>query len=262
GDVVEAVPGLFAVQHAGGGKANQYFLRGFDADHGTDVAFFVDGVPVNMPSHGHGQGFSDLHFLIPELVTSLHAYKGPYYAGLGDFATAGALNLHLAEKFDESYAQLSVGQYGILRGLVIASPDLGDRWRVVAAAEMYKDDGPFINPERLKRYNVYLRGTHDIGPTSKVAMTWMSYGASWRGSGQIPARAVCGEGEQNGLNPPPSAYGKPCIDHFGYIDPTEGGGTQRHMLSLAYQTAWQDAEFQAMAYLLRYRFTLYSDFTF
>src|SRR5262249_10346341 len=106
GDIVEAVPGLFAVQHAGGGKANQYFLRGFDADHGTDVAFFVDGVPVNMVSHGHGQGFSDLHFLIPELVTGLDGYKGPYYASIGDFGTAGAVNMHLAEKFDESYAQL------------------------------------------------------------------------------------------------------------------------------------------------------------
>jgi outer membrane receptor protein involved in Fe transport len=93
-------------------------------------------------------------------------------------------------------------------------------------------------------------------------MTWMSYGSSWRGSGQIPARAVCGEGEQNGLNPPPARYGQPCIDHFGYVDPTEGGDTQRHMLSLAYQTAWHDTDFQATAYLLRYRFTLYSDFTF
>jgi hypothetical protein len=261
-DVVEAVPGLFAVQHSGGGKANQYFLRGFDADHGTDVAFFVDDVPVNMVSHGHGQGFSDLHFLIPELVTSLDGYKGTYYANLGDFATAGAVNLHLAEKFEESYAQYSIGQYGIMRGLVIASPDLGDDWRVVMAAEMYKDDGPFVNPEDLKRYNIYLRATHDLSHNGKVSMTWMSYGSSWHGSGQIPARAVCGEGEQNGINPPPSAYNEPCISHFGYIDPTEGGDTQRHMLQLAYQTAWHDTDFQAMAYLIRYRFTLYSDFTF
>src|SRR5689334_11553677 len=92
GDIVEAVPGVFAVQHAGGGKANQYFLRGFDADHGTDVALSVDGVPVNMVSHGHGQGYSDLHFLIPELVVGLDAYKGPYYSSFGDFATGGAIN--------------------------------------------------------------------------------------------------------------------------------------------------------------------------
>ena len=155
GDILEAVPGLFAVQHAGGGKANQYFLRGFDADHGTDVAFAVDGVPVNMVSHGHGQGFTDFHFLIPELVTSLDGYKGPFYAAQGDFATAGAVNLHLAEKLEESFAQYSLGEYGIMRALVVESPDLGDDWRAVVAAELYKDSwrhyqrrkaGPSIMP--------------------------------------------------------------------------------------------------------------------
>lgn len=260
GDILEAVPGLFAVQHAGGGKANQYFLRGFDADHGTDVAFAVDGVPVNMVSHGHGQGFTDFHFLIPELVTSLDGYKGPFSAAQGDFATAGAVNLHLAEKLEESYAQYSIGQFGIMRGLVVESPDLGDDWRAVVAAELYKDDGPFLNPENLKRYNVYLKATHDIGRAGRVQMSLMSYGSSWRGSGQIPARAVCGEGEAQ--NPGPETFGQPCIDHFGFVDPTEGGSTQRHMTSLAYSTAWGDADFTAMAYAIKYRFTLYSNFTF
>lgn len=260
GDILEAVPGLFAVQHAGGGKANQYFLRGFDADHGTDVAFAVDGVPVNMVSHGHGQGFTDFHFLIPELVTSLDGYKGPFYAAQGDFATAGAVNLHLAEKLEESFAQYSLGQFGIMRGLVVESPDLGDDWRAVVAAELYKDDGPFQNPEHLKRYNVYLKATHDVGRAGKVQMTLMSHGSSWRGSGQIPARAVCGEGEPQ--NPGPAAFGQPCIDHFGVVDPTEGGATQRHLMSLAYSTAWGDADFTAMAYAIKYRFTLYSNFTF
>ncbi|WP_437690485.1 TonB-dependent receptor [Sorangium sp. So ce176] len=262
GDIVEAVPGLFAVQHAGGGKANQYFLRGFDADHGTDVAFFVDGVPVNMVSHGHGHGFTDLYFVIPELVTGLDGAKGPYSASIGDFGTAGAVNLRFAEKLDESHAQLSVGQYGIRRGLVIASPELGDAWRAVAAAEVYRNDGPFLNPERLKRFNVYLRATHDLSPTGKIQMTWMSYGSTWYGSGQIPARAVCGEGEQGHPGPPPPASDPPCIDHFGSVDPTEGGATERHMASLAYTTAWRDADLSAMAYLVRYRFTLYSNFTF
>jgi outer membrane receptor protein involved in Fe transport len=260
GDILEAVPGLFAVQHAGGGKANQYFLRGFDADHGTDVAFFVDGAPVNMVSHGHGQGFSDFHFLIPELVVGLEGYKGPYAAQLGDFATAGAVNLRLAEKFDESYAQYSVGQYGIMRGLVIVSPNLGEDFRVVAAAELYKDDGPFLNPEQLERLNITLRATHDLGPRSKVQMTWMSYASSWNGSGQIPARAVCGEGEPQ--SPPPEAFGAPCIEHFGYVDPTEGGATQRHLAQLAYSTTWDDADWSAMAYFVKYDFKLYSNFTF
>ncbi|HVU06163.1 MAG TPA: TonB-dependent receptor, partial [Polyangiaceae bacterium] len=260
GDVVEAVPGLFAVQHAGGGKANQYFLRGFDADHGTDVAFFVDGVPVNLPSHGHGQGYSDLHFLIPELVVSLDGYKGPYYAALGDFATAGAVNLRLAETFDESYAAYTVGQYGIQRGLVVESPKLGEDWSAILAAEVYTDDGPFENPEGLNRFNVYARATRNVGTSGKLSATWMSYGSSWHGSGQIPARAVCGEGEPE--NPPPAAYGEPCIDHFGYVDPSEGGDTQRHMLSLAYSASSNDTDVSALAYLVRYRFSLYSNFTF
>ena len=262
GDVLEAVPGLFSVQHAGGGKANQYFLRGFDADHGTDIAFFVDGVPVNAPSHGHGQGFSDFHFLIPELVVGLEGYKGPYYSQFGDFATAGAVNLRLAEKFEESYAQYSVGQYGIMRGLVVASPDIGGDWRTVVAAELYKDDGPFQNPEKLNRFNAYLRATHDVGANGKVSMTWMSYGSSWNGSGQIPARAVCGEGEAKQGNPGPESYGQPCLDRFGSVDPTEGGSTQRHMASIAYSSSSHDSDLSAMAYVLRYRFTLFSNFTF
>ncbi len=260
GDVLEATPGLFAVQHAGGGKANQYFLRGFDADHGTDAAFFVDGVPINMVSHGHGQGYTDFHFLIPELVTGLDAYKGPYYAHLGNFATAGAVDLHLAETYDESRAQFSVGQYGILRGLLIESPKLGDTWRAVVAAELFRDNGPFKNAEDLTRFNLHGRVTHDLSERSKLSLTWMSYGSKWNGSGQIPARAVCGEGEA--MNPAPSAFGQPCIDHFGFVDPTEGGDTQRHMASLNFSTQWKDSELSALFYLMKYRFTLFSNFTF
>ncbi len=260
GDILEATPGLFAVQHAGGGKANQYFLRGFDADHGTDVGFFVDGVPINMVSHGHGQGYADFHFLIPELVVSLDAYKGPYYAQFGDFSTAGAINLRLAESFEESYASLQYGQYGVRRGLVMASPRLGEDWRAVAAAEVFEDDGPFKNPEQLSRYNVFLRATRELDHHSKVSFTWMSYGSRWRGSGQVPARAVCGEGEAG--SPAPSTYGQPCIDHFGFVDPTEGGATQRHLASISFSATSHDSELSAMFYAMSYRFNLYSNFTF
>jgi hypothetical protein len=267
-DVVEAVPGLFAIQHAGGGKANQYLMRGFDADHGTDVAFFTDGVPVNMPSHGHGQGFSDLHFVIPELIVGLEGYKGMSFTQFGDFATGGAINMRFAEKFEESFAQYSIGQYGIMRGLVVESHDFGDTWRAVAAAELYKDDGPFLNPEALRRFNVYARVTHDLSAASKVQMTWMSYGSTWNGSGQIPARAVCGEGDKpnpgfGSPNPTPEAYGQKCIDRFGYIDPSEGGSTQRHQLALAYSARWgDDRELAVTTYVTKYRFTLWSNFTF
>ena len=195
GNLVEAVPGLFTAQHSGGGKADQYFLRGFDADHGTDVAFFVDGVPVNLPSHAHGQGFSDLHFVIPEMVVGLVGFKGPYYSQFGDFATAGAVTLHLADSAPESFARLEIGQYGMKRALLVESPDLGDDWRAIVAAEVAGQDGPFVHPEDLTRAKLYARVTHDLGPRSKLSLTWMSYGSTWNGSGQIPARAVCGEGE-------------------------------------------------------------------
>lgn len=259
-DILEAVPGLFAVQHAGGGKANQYFLRGFDADHGTDIAFFVDGIPVNNVSHGHGQGYTDVHFLIPELVVALDGYKGTHYAPLGDFATAGAVKLQLAEKLDESFAQLQVGQFGIFRGLVMESPDLGDHWRAVVAAEYHQDDGPFLSSQKLQRLNLFLRATHDLSHRSKVSFTWMSYGSTWNASGQIPARAVCGEGEA-GI-PTPDQLGQPCLNRFGAVDPTEGGATQRHSGQLRFSTAWEGSDLDVMAYLVRYQFGLYSNFTF
>jgi outer membrane receptor protein involved in Fe transport len=259
-DLLEAAPGLFAVQHAGGGKANQYFLRGFDADHGTDVAFFVDGVPVNLVSHGHGQGFSDFHFLIPELVVGLDASKGPYYAEFGDFATAGAINLRLAESFEQSHVEYSLGQYGMQRALIIGSPKLGEAWRAVLAAEVHTQDGPFERPEDLTRVNLFGRVGHDLGDRGKLTLTWMSYASDWYGSGQIPARAVCGEGESG--RPPPEASGARCIDRFGTIDPTEGGATQRHLVSAAYSAAWEDTDLNAMLYLMSSRFSLYSNFTF
>jgi hypothetical protein len=260
GDLFEAVPGLFAVQHAGGGKANQWFLRGFDADHGTDVAFFVDGVPVNLVSHGHGQGYADVHFLIPELVTGLDGYKGPYYAEFGDFATAGAVNLTLAESFPEGRAEYAFGEHGIQRGLVVASPKVGETFRALLAGEVAANDGPFENPEELRRFNLFGRATHDLSSSAKLSFTWMSYGSTWNGNGQIPARAVCGEGEAG--SPPPEAYGEPCLDHFGTEDPSEGGATQRHQASLRYSASESDGELSALVYWVKSRFTLYSNFTF
>ncbi|NUQ79378.1 MAG: TonB-dependent receptor [Polyangiaceae bacterium] len=245
-DIIEAVPGLFAVQHAGGGKANQYFLRGFDIDHGTDVALFVDGVPVNMPSHGHGQGYADLHFLIPELVSSLDAHKGSYDARFGDFATAGALNLKTADHFDESQASLTAGQYGILRGLVISSLEIGEAWRVVLAGEAYAQDGPFVVSEDLRRFNGFARATYDFSGASKVSLTAMSYSGKWRASGQIPLREV--EGGR--------------LDRFGSLDENEGGSTQRHALSIALDARDENASLKATLYAIRYVFRLYSNFTF
>ncbi|GMV19741.1 MAG: TonB-dependent receptor [Polyangiaceae bacterium] len=259
-DLVEAVPGAFAVQHAGGGKAAQYFLRGFDADHGTDVAFFVDGVPVNLPSHGHGQGYTDLGFLIPELVVNVDAYKGPNWARFGDFATAGAIDFQLAEVVPESYASAQVGQYGVARGLVVASPALADDWRAVVAADASVQEGPFVHSEKLGRSSLFARTSHDLGPRQKLSLTLSSYAARWYGSGQIPARAVCGEGEPGAA--PPSAYGEPCLEPFDSVDASEGGSQARHSAALAYALVAHSAELHALSYVTLSRWNLYSNFTF
>lgn len=260
GDLVEAVPGLFAVQHAGGGKANQYFLRGFDADHGTDIAFFVDGVPVNMVSHGHGQGFADLHFVIPELVVALDAAKGPYYADLGNFATAGAVKLQLAESLGEHVAHVSAGSFGMRRGLVMASPKLGEEWRLLLAGEAVTQDGPFVRPEELGRTNLVAKLTRDLHEHGALSVTAMSYGSTWRASGQLPLRALCGEGEAGA--PSPAAFGQPCIPRFGFVDPSEGGAATRTSVSASYNYQDDATRVKATAYALRYAFRLHSNFTF
>ncbi|MBM4356589.1 MAG: TonB-dependent receptor [Deltaproteobacteria bacterium] len=246
-DVLQAAGGLFAVQHAGGGKANQYFLRGFDIDHGTDLLLTVDGVPVNLVSHGHGQGYADLNFLIPELVTAIDVYKGTYYPELGDFATAGSVDMRLADILPESFAQLSAGQYGILRGVGAVSRTVGDDWRFTVAGEAATQNGPFQNPEQYRRLNAYLRATHDLSPSSSVTMTWISHSGRWTANGQIPQRAV-----DEGL-----------IGRFGTLDPTEGGTTQRHLASLRYNAKIADeVALDVTAYAQRYDWRLYSNFTF
>ena len=246
-DILEVVPGLFAVQHAGGGKANQYFLRGFDADHGTDIAFFVDGVPINMVSHAHGQGYTDLNFIIPELVSTLSSQKGPYAAKYGDFATAGAIDLKYYDHLHESSASFSVGQYGILRGLFMVAPELGDDWSTIVAGEAYADNGPFLNKEHLARFNGFGRATRHMGPGA-LSLTFMSYTGAWNASGQIPQRAI-------GRLPT-------LPDAFGYVDETDGGSTQRHQLSVSYAYKKDGDEARALLYAIKYRLTLFSDFTF
>ncbi len=247
GDILSVVPGLFAVQHAGGGKANQYFLRGFDADHGTDVALFVDGVPINLPSHGHGQGWLDVHFLIPEVVLALSASKGPYQARYGDFATAGAVEIRLADHVHESTLLAQAGSFGSARTVFVVSPELGDDWSTVIAGEASTSNGPFRNPERFRKVNVFGRATRHLGLGS-LSVTWMSYSGGWNASGQVPLRAV-------GKIPE-------LPDAFGTIDPTEGGSTQRHQLSVSYGYRRDDDEARALLYAIRYQFELFSNFTF
>ncbi|MBM4362422.1 MAG: TonB-dependent receptor [Deltaproteobacteria bacterium] len=260
GDLLEAAPGLFVAQHAGGGKANQYFLRGFDADHGTDVALSVDRIPVNAVSHGHGQGYSDVAFVIPELVGAVEVWKGPHHAELGDFATAGAVNLRLVDALPEDFASVSVGAQGIRRGVVAASPSLPDGFRALVAAELWEHDGPFVNPDRYRKLNVLARATRDLERGGKLTFTATSSAGRWNGSGQIPARAVCGEGEVGLARP--GAYGEPCLERFGSVDPTEGGATQRHSGSISYSATSHEGAVDALVYGVASRFNLYSNFTF
>lgn len=254
-NLLEAVPGLFSVQHAGGGKAQQYFMRGFDLDHGTDIAFFVDGLPVNADSHAHANGYSDLHFIIPEVVDTLESTKGPYSARVGDFATAGSVTFHMADHVDSSLAKVEVGPDGHERAVVVESPDLGDKWRAVFAAEAFKEDGPFIHPEDFDRFNGYMKATRVLDDRSEVSLLLMAYGGTWNMSGVLPARAVCGEGDGT---PTPSAYaGSRCISRWDSVDPSQGGASQRVMALSSYHRRLGNGDMEATLYTLHSNLQLF-----
>ena len=260
-DVLRVVPGLVLAQHQGGGKADQLFLRGFDADHGTDVSVNLDGIPVNLPSHAHGQGYADLHFLIPEVIERIEFTKGPYFADQGDFDTAGAVNLVTRKRFEGSQLTVQSGLFPTLSGeRSDGTPRLFSGWRVLGlaapegaplqpwfAAELYGTGGPFLTSERLERYNVFAKATHALSARASLSLLVTAYASSWVGSGQIPARLV-----DSGV-----------LDRFGAVDPTEGGATQRQQAILAL-TVHPDATSTLTASLsmLRYSLTLFNDFTF
>ena len=245
-DVLRLVPGLVISQHQGGGKAEQYFLRGFDADHGTDLALFIDGLPVNFRSHAHGQGYADLHFLIPETVQRLDGFKGPYFVEFGDFATAGAFNFVLRDTVEENYVEAGGGSWGTQRYLALLSPTR-DALKTFVAVEYYRSDGPFTHPNGYERFNVLAKGKATIAEDMDLSAWASYYRADWHGSGEIPTRAV-----RSGL-----------IGRFDAIDPNEGGMTQRANLNLDWR--WRPAENQlltAHAYGTYYTLDLFNDFTF
>jgi outer membrane receptor protein involved in Fe transport len=255
GDLLNAAPGFYAIQHAGGGKANQYFLRGFDADHGTDVAFFVDGVPINAVTHGHGQGYTDLHFVIPELIQRMEVRKGPYYGEYGDFATAGAVNVVLDNEKPHSSLSLGGGTYRTFRGLMILSPKT-ENVKPLIAVEVFGTDGPFQSSEDLLRVNAFARTSFDLRGKTKLALTGMAYVNDWNASGQIPLREV-----QSGN-----------LDWFGSIDPNEGGQRQRYSLYMTIDSPVKPGSVGArsvggeglslVGWITHSRFALYSNFTF
>ena len=244
-EVLEFVPGVIVTQHSGDGKANQYFLRGFNLDHGTDFATYVDGMPVNMVSHAHGQGYSDLNWLIPELVDRIAYKKGPYYADEGDFSSAGAARIRLFDTLPANLAEVTFGQNGYARALVAGTTDLRTG-KLLYALEAAHNNGPWVNPERFQRYNSVLRYSVNES-ASRWSVTGMAYTARWNATDQIPLRAV-----ESGL-----------IDRFGAIDPTDGGTTARYSLSWDFQRRMTDGgEWRANAYAVRSRLALFSNFTY
>jgi hypothetical protein len=241
--VLENVPGLIVTQHSGEGKANQYFLRAFNLDHGTDLATEVDDMPVNMPTHAHGQGYTDLNFLIPELIGDLHFKKGPYYADEGDFATAGAVRMDLLNAVPDSFAA-GVGQDGYGRGLLLGSTGIGGG-TLLGAGEIYHNDGPFDRADDYTRLNGVLR-YHDGTQNDFLSVTAMAYSGRWNATDQVPLRAI-----DSGL-----------IDRFGTLNPTDGGTTERYSLSFNRVRRSEHDQLQFSAYFIRYRLDLWSTFTY
>ena len=245
--VLRLIPGFLAVEHSGGaGKADQYFLRGFDADHGTDVAFFTDGMPINLRSHAHGQGYADLNFIIPETIEGLDVSKGAYLSEHGDFATAGAVNFKTRQVVQEGVVQAAGGQFDTQRYLLMFSPTK-DKVRTLFAAEGYYTNGPFENGNRYLRTNLFGKVTTNLTGRDELSLTGTFLKSQWNGSGEIPFRAVT-DGR---------------IDRFGAIDPSEGGNTLRSTARLNYHyDTVSGGQFFANAYGQYYRLDLYTNFTF
>lgn len=247
-DVLRKVPGLFIGQHAGGGKAEQIFLRGFDIDHGTDITLSVDDMPVNMVSHAHGQGYSDLHFVIPETINKIDFGKGGYYADKGDFNTAGYVNFKTKDYINESSLSFTIGQFNTLRtvGLFDILPNTNSQ-NAYIAFEHIETDGPFESPQNFNRLNIFGKYVILTPDNSKLTLTASHFTSRWDASGQIPIREVA-----NGN-----------ISRFGAIDDTEGGNTERTNFNVAFNKHIDDnTTLKANAFYSHYGFELYSNFTF
>lgn len=246
-DILRKVPGLFIGQHAGGGKAEQIFLRGFDIDHGTDINISVDGLPVNMVSHAHGQGYADLHFVIPETVEAIDFGKGPYDQSKGNFTTAGYVEFRAKEKLDKSTFKFEAGQFDTYR--LLGMFDVVDKanHNVYMATEFLSTDGYFESPQNFNRLNLFGKYTGWVTDQDKLGVTLSYFESQWDASGQIPQRAV-----DSGQ-----------ISRFGAIDDTEGGATSRRDLLVNYDKLIDEqSSLKSYVYLTQYDFELYSNFTF
>jgi hypothetical protein len=252
-DLLRLVPGLFIAQHQGGGKAEQIFLRGFDADHGTDVNVSVDGIPVNMVSHAHGQGYADLHFLIPETVAGYEFGKGPYYTDRGDFTTAGYVAYNTKDILDQNMVKVEAGQFNTLRllamiNLLSDSAKMKGQSAYIAAERLYSNGGPFTLPEHFTRYNIFGKFNTNAGSKSKLTVEISTMKSDWRASGEIPDRAVS------------EGY---IANRFGALDTAQGGHTDRTNASVKLTTnLGNDWTMENQLWYSHYYFNLISNFTF
>ncbi len=246
-EILRKVPGLFIGQHAGGGKAEQIFLRGFDIDHGTDINLSVDGMPVNMVSHAHGQGYSDLHFVIPETIEKISFGKGPYNAEYGDFATAGFVSFKTLDKLDKSSVSVEYGQFDAFRTVGLFNLLDTKNSNAYVAASLNSFNGPFDSPQNFNRFNMMAKYNLKLPDNQKLQLTASHFQSKWDASGQIPQRAI-----DDGS-----------IGRFGAIDDTEGGNTSRTNLLINHSKLLsENKKLETRAYYSHYDFELFSNFTF
>ncbi len=243
GEILEAVPGLAVVMHADGGKANQYYLRGWNLDHGTDLATFWDDIPINLPTHAHGQGYTDLNWLIPETVSSLEVRKGPYWADVGDFANAGNLHIAVRDSVDQNIQSITGGSFGYGRFLSLGSTKTGDG-TLLYAGEFTTYDGPWTTPDDMKKFSGLSRYSQGTA-TDGLTLTGMAYANTWNSTDQVALRALTTG--QIGL--------------YGALDPTDGGDTSRFSLSGRIAQSTDNGSWKANAYVVKYTMDLWNNYT-
>jgi hypothetical protein len=244
GEALEAVPGLIVTQHSGEGKANQYFLRGFNLDHGTDLSIKVDGMPVNMPTHGHGQGYADINFMIPELIQSVNVRKGPYFADVGDFGSAGAVAIDYVNRLPKNILETTNGTFGYHRGLAAGSTAVG-AGTLLAAVEGVKYNGPWDVPDNVRKLNGVLRYSQGTA-TDGFTLSAMAYSNGWNSTDQVAQRAI----DQS------------IIGRFGTLDPTDGGVSSRFSLSSNWAQSSEYGQTKVNAFAINSSLRLYNNFTY
>ena len=242
GEILETIPGMIITQHAGGGKANQYFLRGFNLDHGTDFAIFLDGMPLNLPSHAHGEGYADMNTVIPEFVERLNYEKGPYYADVGNYGSVGSADLVFFKTLPANFLEIEGGMYGFGRAVFGVSQKLGSG-NLLYGGEAYHDNGPWTHPDNYYKFNGILTYSQG-GEANGFSFTARAYRGTWNSSDQIPITAI------------------PLVGFYGALNPTDGGESQRYSLQGEWHRSSANSETKVTAYGFYYDLNLFSDFTY